>query len=133
MPARISPPRNRISSDPLIQELVAVRVETGITQDTLTCRLGYCSGQIGVWERGSAVPDYQHLRDWANGLGMDIGLIPMDADRAPMRVRQILTEADQHDAAAERLPRGPALAHREVASALRNLATALHRLEGVRP
>lgn len=58
----------------VVRELRATRERRGIDRVQLAEELGYHHMMIGRWERGEATPSLQRLQDWADALGVQIGI-----------------------------------------------------------
>lgn len=59
---------------PAVYALRKARYDRGITASDLADRIGYSVSILQEWETGVKTPRAQSLRDWAQGLNIDIGL-----------------------------------------------------------
>ena len=77
------PPSGRITTDPIMLELIDIRVSRGISQFELGERAGYFQQVIDTWERGVRSPNLRKTHDLANALGYKLCLCPIKPQNGP--------------------------------------------------
>jgi len=68
----------KICNISIIQQLTRERKMVGWSRLELADRSGYTEAQISDWERGNNLAGLPKLIDWAQALGFDLVLIPME-------------------------------------------------------
>lgn len=70
----------KMTSCPLMRQLIEARVSTRLSQDALSEIAGYSRGSIYQWEAGRSSPNIRKFVDLANALGFDVVLVPKGDD-----------------------------------------------------
>lgn len=65
--------------DPIVEELHTARKRSGLTQKTITERMGTTQSALSELERGVTTPRLPTLRRWAEALGYDVSLTKREA------------------------------------------------------
>lgn len=61
--------------NPIIKMLREIRLEKGISQESLAVRAGYGINQIWNWENGQTCPTLDNAIAWAEALGYEFDLM----------------------------------------------------------
>lgn len=67
--------------DPIVELLRTARVNAGLSQNDVAKRMGLgpgCGSSVSDYENGSTDPRLSTLRRWAESLGHEVGLTPID-------------------------------------------------------
>lgn len=67
--------------DPLVQRLVAARLDAGLTQREVADAAGISPNTVNACERGYNAPNLASTRKWAKALGFELTLVPAESTK----------------------------------------------------
>lgn len=63
---------------PIITRLKEIRLDRGISQFDLECKIGLARGYLSKWECGDRTPSLFNFLCWAKALDLEIEFLPID-------------------------------------------------------
>lgn len=85
----VTPPRQILGTDPLIDRLRKERHRLKWSLAYLASKTGYAKSSLSHWEYGHAQPRIKVVRDWAQALGLEIGVVEISTIMVPLKRKMV--------------------------------------------